>query len=109
MNLKFKLRKQFTGKYKSNIIKRFIARQTAKNIFNSHHSFYQFAGWDGELKNNYNMCLASKFQLMHWILFNAGYSCSVSNIMDRCGINEKEWEKFEMEKPESEPRKASRS
>lgn len=87
MNLRFPLREQHTDNYKSSFWKRFIARQTAKNIFNDSASFYQFAGWDGELKNNYNICLASKFQLMHWILFNAGYRCSVSHIMNRCGVD----------------------
>jgi len=98
MNLKFELRGQWTREYKTNFIKRFMARHMAKSIFNDLPSHYQFGGWNGLLKKEYVMCLASKYQLMHWILFNAGYSCSVVDIMERCGIDFKEWEKQEMDK-----------
>ena len=102
MNLRFKLRKQWTGEYKTNLIKRFLARHMAKSIFNDSSTHYQFGGWSGSLKREYNMCLASKYQLMHWILFNAGYSCSVANILERCGVDYKEWEKQEMDKSSSD-------
>ena len=58
----------------------------AYSIFKEKTTHYQFAGWSGILKKDYNMCLANKFQLMHWILHNAGYSCSVAQIIERCGI-----------------------
>ena len=81
---------------KTGIIKRFLARQMAYSIFKEKSTHYQFAGWSGTLKKDYNMCLANKFQLMHWILHNAGYSCSVAQIIERCGISYKEHEQQEM-------------
>ena len=102
MNLKFELRKQWTGEYKTNFVKRYLARRMAKSIFKDSSTHYQMSGWTGSLKKEYVMCLASKYQLMHWILFNAGYSCSVAHILERCGINYTEWEKQEMGKSSSD-------
>lgn len=100
-NFKFPLQNKnqlnFDGT-KTNIVKRFFARRMAYSIFKEKNTHYQFSGWTGELKKEYVMCLASKYQLMHWILFNAGYSCSVSHILSRCGINYEEWGKQEMTK-----------
>ena len=100
-NLKFKLQTKdrlVSNCKKTNCIKRFLARQMAISIFNDSATHYQFGGWDGFLKKNYVMCDADKFQLMHWILFNAGYSCCKADIMKRCGIDYKEWERREMTK-----------
>ena len=95
-NLKFKLQSKnrlISNCKKTNFIKRFLARQMAISIFNDYATHYQFGGWSGLLKKEYNTCLADKFQLMHWILFNAGYSCCTADIMKRCGIDYQEWEK----------------
>ena len=51
---------------------------------------YQFGGYTGALKKSYEMVDASKFQLVHWILYVAGYSCCTADIMERCGINPSE-------------------
>ena len=90
INFKFPLKSKKllwnNEKVKTSIFKRFIARQMCLIIFKSNSTHYQFGGWSGSLKKEYNMCLANKFQLMHWILYSAGYHCSTSDIMKRCGI-----------------------
>lgn len=74
-------------KLNTNVIKRFIARLMCQILFKNSATHYQFGGWSGNLKKEYNMCLANKFQLMHWILYSVGYSCCVADVMKRCGID----------------------
>jgi hypothetical protein len=101
LNLKFKLQNENglnDDGITTNIFKRYIARKMAWYIFKDGATHYQFLGWSGSLKKEYNMCLADKYQLMHWILFNVGYDCCITDIMERCGISYEEWKKQEMNK-----------
>lgn len=71
-------------------LERFFARMVAKILWFSKGNTYQFGGWTGAKKLSYELVDADKFQLMHWILREAGYLCSVANIMERCNINPEE-------------------
>lgn len=84
MNFRFKIR-PMQG-VKTNIYIRWVARKACKMIYKNKSTHYQFAGWNGTLKKEYVMCNASKFQIMHWLLHIAGYSCCVADIMRRCNI-----------------------
>ena len=47
---------------------------------------YQFGGFEGPLsKRGYVLIDAPKYELMHWILTVAGYSCCPADVMKRCG------------------------
>jgi hypothetical protein len=92
-NFKFKIDKRpfvHSEGFKTNFIRRFIARLMCQIIYKDPSTHYQFGGWSGSLKKEYNTCLANKFQLMHWILYSVGYSCCVADIMERCGIDQED-------------------
>lgn len=84
-NLKFKIDTRWG---KRTWLDRFSARQTALMIFNAKGDTYQFSGI-GMLHLSYEMIDVDvdKFQLMHWILREAGYNCCAATIMKRCGID----------------------
>ena len=66
---------------------RFCARQIATMLANSSDQTFQFGGYDGTLNHNYLLVNADKYQVIHWILTVAGYSCTPAKVMQRCGIN----------------------
>ena len=75
---------------------RFAARIIAAHILNGSDS-YQMSGsvnWLLDWKTNEAPLYdgdadiqASKYQLAHWILYSAGYSVCVANLMDLCGMD----------------------
>ena len=97
MNFKFEVDKMWA---KRSWLDRFCARQVCKMIFKSGAKTYQFGGWNGAKKLSYELINAEKFQLMHWILREAGYSCCAADVMERCGIDymKREKEKIDEEK-----------
>ena len=64
---------------------RYFARQTCENLVNSSNATYQMGGWEGSI--GYHLLQVDKYQLMHWVLFEAGYLCSPADVMERCGVN----------------------
>ena len=66
---------------------RLCARHVAKMILNAYGDTYQFGGWTGAKRENYEMVNADKFQLMHWILREAGYQCNTAQVMARAGVD----------------------
>lgn len=64
---------------------RWIARCAAAMILNHPVRTYQFGGWNGALKLSYELVLADKEQLAHWILRAAGYSCCPADLMKLTG------------------------
>jgi len=72
---------------KSNFINRLAARITARMIYHAMGETYQFGGYTGVLKLSYEMVDADKFQLMHWVLREAGYSCCPADLMEECGVD----------------------
>ena len=66
---------------------RFCARHVAKMILNADGDTYQFGGWTGAKRENYEMINADKFQLMHWILRESGYQCNTAQVMYRVGVD----------------------
>lgn len=82
-NLKFEIDTRWG---KRSWLDRFFARRTALMIFNAKGDTYQFGGI-GMLHSSYEMIDADKFQLMHWILREAGYNCCAASIMRHCGID----------------------
>lgn len=64
-------------------IDRFCARWVAGMINSSNSGAYQFGGYTGEKRLSYEMVDAEKEQLMHWILREAGYSCTSGGVKDR--------------------------
>jgi len=83
-NLKFKIDDRWA---KRSWWQRLCARVTAIMIHNAKGDYYQFGGTQGALKPEYLLINADKYQLMHWILREAGYSCCPADVMRRCGIN----------------------
>lgn len=83
-NLRFDIDPQWG---KRSWLDRFCARHVANLLFRTRGETYQFGGWTGALKRSYEMVDASKFQLMHWILREAGYKCCEADIMKRCGVD----------------------
>lgn len=75
---------------KRSFLDRFFARMVAKLLWFSKGNTYQFGGWTGAKKLSYKLVDADKFQLMHWILREAGYSCCPADVMERCGVNPEE-------------------
>jgi len=72
---------------KSNFVNRWAARVTARMIYYAMGNTYQFGGYTGILMEKYEMVDADKYQLMHWILREAGYSCSPADVMRECGVD----------------------
>lgn len=72
---------------KSNFINRLAARITVRMIYHSLGESYQFGGYTGLLMEQYEMVDADKFQVMHWVLREAGYSCSPADVMESCGVD----------------------
>ena len=66
---------------------RFCARHVAKMILKSDGETYQFGGWTGAKRLSYELVNADKFQLMHWILCEAGYNCNAAMVAERAGVN----------------------
>lgn len=64
---------------------RWIARYAAAMILNHPVRTYQFGGWNGALNLSYELVLADKEQLAHWILRTAGYSCCPADLMKLTG------------------------
>jgi hypothetical protein len=48
---------------------------------------YQFGGFQGNNRHQYLLIDAPVFQLMHWILIQAGYSCCPADVMRRCNVD----------------------
>ena len=84
---KFKFRIDPSWPLKSNYINRLAARITARMIYHALGESYQFGGYTGMLMEKYEMVDADKFQLIHWILREAGYSCCPADVMEACGID----------------------
>lgn len=63
---------------------RYFARQTCETLAHPANTYYQMGGWE---KRDYHMIDVDKYQLMHWVLFEAGYLCSTADVMERCGVN----------------------
>jgi hypothetical protein len=63
---------------------RYCARQAAKLIWKSNVFSYQFGGHEGG-DGQYVLLNVDKYQLIHWVLCEAGYSCSTAMIEERCG------------------------
>lgn len=68
-------------------LERRAARKTCRMLWRSGVSSYQFGGFEGARSKEYRLIMAERFQLMHWILHAAGYSCSVADVMERCGYD----------------------
>lgn len=83
-NLIFPLDRMWPPKF---FFVRFCARITAAMIINNPAETYQFGGWTGALKKAYELVNADKFQLAHWILREAGYSCCPADVMRRAGVD----------------------
>ena len=83
-DLKFKI-DQMWGK--RSWLDRLFARRTATMILNAPGSTYQFGGYTGAKRLAYEMVDADKFQMMHWILREAGYECCPADVMKRCGVD----------------------
>ena len=84
---KYPIDSQWPMSVRSTIITRLAARITARMIYHSMGETYQFGGYTGILMEKYEMVDADKFQLIHWILREAGYSCCPADLMKECGID----------------------
>jgi hypothetical protein len=84
MNFKFEIDKRW---HKRTWIDRLCARWVAKMIYKTKSETYQFGGWTGAKKLAWELVDADKFQVIHWILREAGYNCCPADIMERCGID----------------------
>jgi len=94
MNLKFKIDKRWP---KRSWFDRFCARHVCKMIVKENFKSYQFGGYTGAKKLSYELVNAECFQLMHWVLREAGYSCCAADVMERCGIDYEKKEKIDEE------------
>lgn len=84
MNFKFEIDKHWS--YRS-WLDRFCVRHVCKMIAKSQAKTYQFGGYTGAKKLAYELINAEKYQLMHWILREAGYNCCPADVMERCGVD----------------------
>jgi len=66
----------------ANWFRRWIARCAAARILNGKALTYQFGGYTGALKKNYELVDAGKEQLAHWVLRDVGYSCCPGDIQE---------------------------
>ncbi len=71
---------------KWNWLQRWIARKTAARILNDESAGYQFGGPIGaKCPDSYEMVVARKEQLAHWILRTVGYNCCPADLMELTG------------------------
>lgn len=66
---------------------RWHARKVAHMIAVLPFQTYQFGGIQGQLKPEYLLIDADKYQVIHWVLMTAGYYCNTAQVMERCGVN----------------------
>ena len=81
LNFKFPIDPRWS---KRNWLDRWCARQTCLMLWRSGCLSYQFGGFEGD---DYRIIMAPVFQLMHWILRQAGYDCCPADVMKRCGVD----------------------
>ena len=84
INFKFEIDKRWDTR---SWFDRFCARHVAKMILRADTDTYQFGGWTGAKRENYEFVNADKFKLMHWILREAGYDCNTAQVMGRVGAD----------------------
>lgn len=82
--LKFKVYHRGSS-YIISAFRRWMARYVAAMVLNSSLDTYQFGGYTGHLRLNYYLIDADKEQLAHWILYIAGYVCSVTHLKELTG------------------------
>lgn len=87
VNFRFEIDKLWPEQ-KRNFIDRFCARWVARMIQQAKGDTYQFGGYTGFKRLSYEMVNADKYQLIHWILREAGYLCCPADVMERCGIDD---------------------
>ena len=67
------------------IIIRWMARFICARLLNGLCVYHQFGGYTGSLKKEYAMVDAETEQIVHWLLRDVGYSCSVADILEITG------------------------
>ena len=68
---------------------RWCARVVCQLIWRSGAKSFQFGGYTG-IHGSYQLVMADRFQLMHWILRTAGYDCCPADVSRRCGLEPEE-------------------
>ena len=80
----------------SSIVNRWMVRRSCAILLNSPCSYYQMGGYTGTLKKSYELVDTPTESIVHWLLREVGYSCSIADIMKRTG--REETEKIDMSK-----------